>query len=218
MQRPCRSASNISSSTAVPATAAGGSFNVMPDCWPGGSPKRIKADRRLNKGFARAPRDPRLDQLRRRYLPNAISEAVAYLQSPPKQAWLRRRQSDRRHDAILGRFPARQTDYRRRGVALSHSSASRLFFARPVAEVGPAGPPVHLLPLVTPCGCAGAAQNSALPSACGQFRLPSRGPSFAGRCGPTLLRSTSAQAALLSWLVYKAKIAPCLFMVPLPIV
>ena len=110
--------------------------------WWVSEPDRGQTDA-INKGFARARGDIlawlNSDDL---YLPGAVSEAVDYLQTHPQAGMV---YGDAnlidRSGAVLGRFPARQTDYRRLLRGSVHIPQQAAFFRGNLwRQVGPLDP------------------------------------------------------------------------------
>ncbi len=118
----------------------------------------------LNKGFARAHGEIlawiNSDDA---YLPNAISEAVAYLQAHPEAGMVYGDANlidDTTPSLVVSRC---QTDYRRLRRGFVHIPQQAAFFSRDLwRQVGPLAP-VHLCHGLRPVGAPGAAQTSALP-------------------------------------------------------
>jgi len=97
----------------------------------------------INKGFARAKGEI-LAWLNSddTYLPHAIAEAVEFLQSIQKLVWsMGDANLVDENGAILGKFPARQTDYRRLRRGYVHIPQQASFFrASTWQKVGPLDP------------------------------------------------------------------------------
>jgi glycosyltransferase involved in cell wall biosynthesis len=94
----------------------------------------------LNKGFGRATGEIlawlNSDDL---YHPGAVSEAVAFLQANPAVGMVYADANLTNHDgAVIGRFPARQTDYRQMLRGSVHIAQATTFFRADVwRKVGP---------------------------------------------------------------------------------
>jgi len=121
---------------------AGGSRKSDRLTWWVSEPDRGQTDA-LNKGFAHAKGDI-LAWLNSddTYQPNAISQAVDYLQSNP-QVGMVYGDANLIDEAgkIIGKFPARQTDYRRLRQGYVHIPQQASFFrARLWKQVGPLDP------------------------------------------------------------------------------
>ena len=172
----------------------------------------------INKGFARA-RGEILAWLNSddTYQPQAISEAVANLQAHPLVGMVY-------GDAnlidetgqVIGRFPARQTDYRRLRRGYVHIPQQASFFQSSLwRQVGPLDPTfyfamdydlwvriAHLAPL------------EYLPRLWANFRLHETGKSVVAddRCWPEMLRVHWRDGgSWFSWLVMKAKVRPMIY-------
>ncbi len=169
----------------------------------------------INKGFAHATGEVlawiNSDDT---YLPWAVSQAVAYLQQHP-QAGMVYGDADLVDAAgqVLGRFPARQTDYRRLRRGYVHIPQQAAFFRAGLwRQVGPLDPtfyfamdydlwvrlarlaPLHYLPGGRPWA---------------NFRLHSSGKSVAAddRCWPEMLRVHYREGgSWFSLLVLKARL------------
>ncbi len=97
----------------------------------------------INKGFAHAKGEIfawlNSDDT---YLPNAVSEAVAYLQKHPEVGMVYGEANFiDEHGRVLGKFPARQTDYRRLRQGYVHIPQQASFFRAELwHQVGPLDP------------------------------------------------------------------------------
>ena len=172
----------------------------------------------INKGFARA-RGEILAWINSddTYLPHAVSEAVAQLQAHPEAVMVYGDANlvDEK-GAILGRFPARQTDYRRLRRGIVHIPQQASFFrAGAWKQVGPLDPTFYfamdydlwvrlarLAPLVY------------IPRLWANFRLHDSGKSVVSddRCWPEMLRVHWRDGgSWFSWLVMKAKLRPLVY-------
>jgi glycosyltransferase involved in cell wall biosynthesis len=172
----------------------------------------------INKGFARATGQI-LAWLNSddTYQPGAIAEAAAYLESHPETGMVY-------GDAnlidetgnIIGRFPARQTDYRRLRRGYVHIPQQTSFFRADLwRQVGPLDPSFYFamdydlwvrLSRVT--------QLDYSPRVWGNFRLHGNAKSVASddRCWPEMLRVHQREGGhWFSWLVFKAKIRPLVY-------
>jgi glycosyltransferase involved in cell wall biosynthesis len=172
----------------------------------------------LNKGFAQAHGEIlawlNSDDL---YYPGAISEAVAFLQSHP-EAGMVYGDADLvdASGALIGRFPARQTDYRRLRQGYVHIPQQASFFRASLwRQVGPLDPSFYfamdydlwvrlarLAPLVYH------------PRLWAAFRLHGEGKSVAAddRCWPEMLRVHFREGgSVFSRLYLKARLRPLLY-------
>jgi glycosyltransferase involved in cell wall biosynthesis len=172
----------------------------------------------INKGFAQASGEV-LAWLNSddTYLPGAISEVVAFLRDHPEVGMV---YGDANlvdeNGQVLGRFPARQTDYRqlRRGSVHIPQQAS-FFRAELWRRVGPLDPTFYFamdydlwvrLAKITPLR-----YHSRLWA---NFRLHGQGKTLAGddRCYPEMLRVHFREGgSRFSWLVLKAKARPLVY-------
>ncbi|MCI0519668.1 MAG: glycosyltransferase, partial [Chloroflexi bacterium] len=172
----------------------------------------------LNKGFARAQGEIfawlNSDDT---YLPGAVSEAVAYLQAHPEAGMV---YGDANlvdeQGAVIGRFPAAQTDYPRLRRGYVHIPQQSAFFRGELwRRVGPLDESFYFamdydlwvrLAKVAPLH-----YHSRL---WGNFRLHSQGKSVAAddRCWPEMLRVHYREGG--SWfspLAFKARLRPWLY-------
>jgi glycosyltransferase involved in cell wall biosynthesis len=172
----------------------------------------------LNKGFARA-RGEILAWINSddTYLPGAIYEAVAFLQSHQEVGMVY-------GDAnlidetgkVIGQFPARQTDYRKLRKGYVHIPQQSSFFrARLWKQVGPLDPSFYFA--MDYDLWVRLAKVTALyynPRLWANFRLHSHGKSVASddRCWPEMLRVHWREGgSVFSWLVLKAYLRPFLY-------
>jgi glycosyltransferase involved in cell wall biosynthesis len=161
--------------------------------WWVSEPDRGQTDA-LNKGFARASGDIlawiNSDDT---YQPGAIAEAVAYLQAHPEAAMV---YGDAdlidEHGAVLGRFPARQTDYRRLLQGSVHIPQQAAFFRASLwRQVGPLDPTFFFaMDYDLWVRLAKIAPLHYHPRLWANFRLHEEGKSIASdeRCYPEMLR------------------------------
>ena len=172
----------------------------------------------INKGFARASGEI-LAWLNSddTYLPHAMSEAAAYLQSHPEVGMVY-------GDAnlvdetgrMLGPFPARQTDYRRLRRGYVHIPQQAAFFRASLwRQVGPLDPTFYFaMDYDLWVRLARLAPLQYHPRLWANFRLHDGGKSVVAddRCWPEMLRVHRREGGgPLSWLVFKAKIRPLLY-------
>lgn len=148
----------------------------------------------LNKGFARATGQI-LAWLNSddTYLPHAVSEAVAYLQDHPEAGMVYGDADliDAR-GAVLGRFPARQTDYARLRRGYVHIPQQAAFFRAGLwRQVGPLDPTFYFaMDYDLWVRLARLAPLHYHPRLWANFRLHSTGKSVVAddRCWPEMLR------------------------------
>jgi len=172
----------------------------------------------INKGFERAKGDI-LAWLNSddSYLPNALSEAVEFLQTHPQAGMV---YGDANlvdeNGQLLGKFPARQTDYRRLRRGYVHIPQQASFFRAELwREVGPLDPTFYFAmdyDLWVRIARISAIQHH--PRTWAKFRLHDSGKSVAedDRCWPEMVRVHKRDGgSWFSWLVVKAKIRPLLF-------
>jgi len=172
----------------------------------------------INKGFAHA-RGKILAWINSddTYLPHAVSEAVAQLQAHPEAVMIYGDANlvDEK-GAVLGRFPARQTDYRklRRG-SVHIPQQSSFFLAAAWKQVGPLDASFYFAmdyDLWVRLARLGPLMYS--PRLWANFRLHSSGKSVIAdnRCWPEMLRVHYREGgSALSMLYLKAKIRPLIY-------
>jgi glycosyltransferase involved in cell wall biosynthesis len=185
--------------------------------WWTSEPDRGQTDA-INKGFAQARGDI-LAWLNSddTYLPGAISEAVAFLSANPDAGMVYGDANLIDKDGkVIGRFPARQTDYRRLLRGHVHIPQQASFFrANLWLEVGPLDPTfffamdydlwVRLAKIAPLCY---------YPRLWANFRLHGGAKSVAAgdRCWPEMLRVHRREGgSRLSWLSFKAFIRPLVY-------
>jgi glycosyltransferase involved in cell wall biosynthesis len=172
----------------------------------------------INKGFAQA-RGEILAWINSddTYLPGAVSEAVAFLQSHPEAGMV---YGDANlideHNDILGRFPARQTSYRllRRGYV--HIPQQAAFFRAELwRKVGPLDPSFYFaMDFDLWVRIARLAPLQYRPGLWANFRLHGEGKSVIAdnRCWPEMLRVHYREGGRkLSIIFLKAKLRPLIY-------
>jgi glycosyltransferase involved in cell wall biosynthesis len=172
----------------------------------------------INKGFARAKGEI-LAWLNSddTYLPVAVTEAVAFLQAYPEMGMVY-------GDANLvdaagqwiGRFPARQTDYRRLRRGYVHIPQQAAFFRAALwRRVGPLDPTFYFaMDYDLWVRLARVSRLQYYPRLWANFRLHQTGKSVANdeRCWPEMLRVHQREGGgRLSWLYFKARVRPLLY-------
>jgi len=172
----------------------------------------------INKGFAHARGDV-LAWLNSddTYLPQAISEAVAFLQDHPEAGMVY-------GDAnlidetgkVIGKFPARQTDYRRLRRGYVHIPQQSSFFRASLwQQVAPLDPSFFFaMDYDLWVRLARRAPLCYVPRTWANFRLHSAGKSVISddRCWPEMLRVHYREGGSpFSWLVLKAKVRPLVY-------
>jgi glycosyltransferase involved in cell wall biosynthesis len=177
----------------------------------------------INKGFAHAHGDI-LAWLNSddTYLPGAVSEAVAFLQEHP-QIGMVYGDANLIDEAgnVLGRFPARQTDYRRLRRGYVHIPQQASFFRASLwGQVGPLDPTFYFaMDYDLWVRIARLAPLQYRPGLWANFRLHAAGKSVASddRCWPEMLRVHYREGGSpFAWLVFKAKVR-ALFYARLPL-
>jgi len=172
----------------------------------------------INKGFERAKGDVlawlNSDDL---YLPNALSEAVEFLQTHPQVGMVygdANLVDENGH--LLGKFPARQTDYHRLMRGYVHIPQQASFFRAELwRKVGPLDPSFYFAmdyDLWVRIARLSTIQHH--PHTWANFRLHDSGKSVTedDRCWPEMVRVHRREGgSWFSWLVIKAKIRPLLF-------
>lgn len=151
------------------------------------------------------------------YLPDAISEAVDYLQSHPSVGMVYGdAQLIDREGHIIGKFPARQTDYRRLRRGYVHIPQQAAFFRASLwKQVGPLDPSFFFaMDYDLWVRLARLAPITYMPRFWAKFRLHESGKSVISdqRCWPEMLRVHYRDGGSpFSWLVFKAKIRPLVY-------
>jgi glycosyltransferase involved in cell wall biosynthesis len=185
--------------------------------WWVSEPDRGQTDA-INKGFGRA-RGEILAWLNSDdvYLPHAVSEAVAALQEHP-EAGMVYGDANLTDEAgqVIGRFPARQTDYRRLRRGYVHIPQQSAFFRASLwRQVGPLDPSFYFaMDYDLWVRLARRAPLLYLPRLWANFRLHASGKSVASddRCWPEMLRVHYREGGgPFSWLVFKARVRPWLY-------
>lgn len=172
----------------------------------------------LNKGFAKAKGEIlawiNSDDT---YLPGAVSEAVAFLQTHPDVGMVYGDANliDENGD-VLGPFPARQTDYRRLRQGYVHIPQQSSFFRASLwKQVGPLDPSFYFaMDYDLWVRLAKVAPLQYVQRTWANFRLHSLGKSVASddRCWPEMLRVHWREGgSLFSQLVLKAYLRPYLY-------
>ena len=172
----------------------------------------------INKGFSHA-RGEILAWLNSddTYQPGAISQAVEYLQSHPEVGMV---YGDANLiDAsgnIIGKFPARQTDYRRLRRGYVHIPQQASFFQASLwKQVGPLDPSFYFaMDYDLWVRLARISEIHYCPNLWADFRLHGSGKSVVAdnRCWPEMLRVHYREGgSWFSWLVIKAKLRPMLY-------
>ncbi len=151
------------------------------------------------------------------YLPQAVSEAVEYLQSHPDAGMV---YGDANlMDAaggVIGKFPARQTDYRRLREGYVHIPQQSAFFRAGLwKQVGPLDPSFYFaMDYDLWVRLARISELHYLPRTWANFRLHGAGKSVVAddRCWPEMLRVHYRDGgSTFSRLVLKAKLRPLLY-------
>ncbi|OGO38380.1 MAG: hypothetical protein A2W35_04000 [Chloroflexi bacterium RBG_16_57_11] len=172
----------------------------------------------INKGFSRA-RGEILAWLNSddTYQPGAISEAVAFLQAHPQVGMV---YGDANlideSGQVIGRFPARQTDYRRLKRGYVHIPQQASFFRTSLwRQVGPLDTTFFFaMDYDLWVRISRLAPIKYLPRLWANFRLHETGKSVIAddRCWPEMLRVHWRDGgSWLSWLVMKAKVRPLIY-------
>jgi glycosyltransferase involved in cell wall biosynthesis len=172
----------------------------------------------LNKGFSRARGDI-LAWLNSddTYQPGAISQAVDYLQSHPEAGMV---YGDANligtNGEIIGKFPARQTDYRRLRRGYVHIPQQASFFRASLwKQVGPLDPTFYFaMDYDLWVRLARTSELHYCPAMWANFRLHETGKSVVAdnRCWPEMLRVHYRDGgSWFSQLVFKAKLRPLLY-------
>ena len=172
----------------------------------------------LNKGFARAKGEI-LAWLNSddTYLPHAVSEAVEFLQGNPQVGMVYGDANLIDQDGqVIGRFPARQTDYPRLRRGYVHIPQQASFFRTSLwRQVGPLDPTFFFaMDYDLWVRLAKISRLQYHPRLWANFRLHQAGKSVAAddRCWPEMLRVHYREGGgPLSRLVFKAKIRSLLY-------
>lgn len=172
----------------------------------------------LNKGFARAKGEI-LAWLNSddTYLPGAIREVVTFLQAHPQVGMVYGDANlTDETGQVLGRFPARQTDYRRLRQGYVHIPQQAAFFRASLwRQVGPLDPSFYFaMDYDLWVRLARRAPIAYHPRLWANFRLHSAGKSVAAddRCWPEMLRVHYREGgSWLSPLVFKARLRPLVY-------
>jgi glycosyltransferase involved in cell wall biosynthesis len=172
----------------------------------------------INKGFARAQGEIlawiNSDDT---YLPHAVSQAVGFLQEHPEVGMVYGDANLIDEDGIVvGRFPARQTDYRRLRRGYVHIPQQASFFRADLWRlVGPLDPTFYFaMDYDLWVRLASIAPLRYYPRLWANFRLHSTGKSVISdnHCWPEMLRVHWRDGgSWFSWLVLKAKIRPFIY-------
>lgn len=172
----------------------------------------------LNKGFAHAKGEIfawlNSDDT---YLPGAITEAVDFLQTHPEAGMVYGDANLVNEEGqMIGRFPARQTDYRRLRRGYVHIPQQAAFFrSRLWKQVGPLDPSFYFaMDYDLWVRLAKVAPICYHPRRWANFRLHQSGKSVIAddRCWPEMLRVHQREGGnWLSWLTFKAKIRPLVY-------
>jgi glycosyltransferase involved in cell wall biosynthesis len=151
------------------------------------------------------------------YLPGAVSEAVTYLIDHPDTGMVYGDANLIDEDGrILGKFPARQTDYRRLRRGYVHIPQQASFFRMDLwKKVGPLDPSFYFaMDYDLWVRFANLTRIDYYSRLWANFRLHGDAKSVSedDRCWPEMLRVHRREGGgLLSWIVFKAKIRPLLF-------
>ncbi len=185
--------------------------------WWTSEPDRGQTDA-INKGFAHAQGEI-LAWLNSddTYLPGAITEAVDFLQANP-QAGMVYGDADLVDEsgAIIGKFPARQTDYRRLRQGYVHIPQQTSFFRASLWQrVGPLDPSFYFaMDYDLWVRLARLAPLCYYPRTWATFRLHDTGKSVVAddRCWPEMLRVHRREGGgWLSLLAFKARLRPLIY-------
>lgn len=172
----------------------------------------------INKGFAHASGEI-LAWLNSddSYLPGAVSEAVRFLRANPEVGMVYGDADliDERGN-VIGRFPARQTDYQRLRRGYVHIPQQAAFFRADLWNlVGPLDPSFYFaMDFDLWVRLAKIAPLKYHPCKWANFRLHGEAKSLAAdeRCWPEMVRVHRREGGgWLSWLVFKAKIRPHIY-------
>jgi glycosyltransferase involved in cell wall biosynthesis len=172
----------------------------------------------INKGFACA-RGEILAWINSddTYQPHAVKEAVEFLNSHPEIGMVYGDANliDEK-GAVIGKFPARQTDYRRLRRGYVHIPQQASFFRASLwKEVGPLDPTFYFaMDYDLWVRIAHLAPIHYHPQLWANFRLHRSGKSVVedSRCWPEMLRVHQREGGnMFSWLVFKAKVRPLVY-------
>ena len=185
--------------------------------WWTSEPDRGQTDA-INKGFDRARGDI-LAWLNSddTYLPGAISEAVRFLSANPEAGMVYGDANLIDDDGqVIGRFPARQTDYRRLMRGYVHIPQQASFFRAELwRQVGPLDPSFFFaMDYDLWVRLAKIAPLYYYPRLWANFRIHGKAKSVAAddRCWPEMLRVHRREGGgWLSWLSFKAYIRPRIY-------
>jgi glycosyltransferase involved in cell wall biosynthesis len=169
----------------------------------------------INKGFARATGQIfawlNSDDT---YQPGAIAEAVNYFESHPEAGMVYGDANLIDEEGnVIGRFPARQTDYRRLMQGYVHVPQQAAFFRGDLwRQVGPLDPTFYFaMDYDLWVRLSRVSRLDYYPSIWANFRMHGSAKSIAAddRCWPEMLRVYQREGGgWLSWLMFKAKIRP----------
>lgn len=172
----------------------------------------------INKGFARTQGDIlawlNSDDV---LLPHAVSEAVEFLQTHPEVGMVYGDANLIDQDGkVIGKFPARQTDYRRLRQGYVHIPQQAAFFRASLwRQVGPLDPTFYFaMDYDLWVRLARLAPLQYLPKLWASFRLHGTGKSVIAndRCWPEMLRVHYREGGnWFSPLVFKARIRPLIY-------
>jgi glycosyltransferase involved in cell wall biosynthesis len=151
------------------------------------------------------------------YLPNTVSQAVEFLQSHPNVGMVYGNANlIDEHGKVIGKFPARQTDYRllRRGYVHIPQQSS-FFRARLWQKVGPLDPTFHFaMDYDLWVRLAHITTLHYFPVLWANFRLHGAGKSMVSddRCWPEMVRVHRRDGgSWCSWLIFKAMLRPLVY-------
>jgi glycosyltransferase involved in cell wall biosynthesis len=172
----------------------------------------------INKGFARAKGDIfawlNSDDT---YLPNALAEAVEYLENNPEIGMV---YGDanliNENGQVIGKFPARKTDYRRLQRGFVHIPQQASFFRAELwRRVGPLDPTFYFaMDYDLWVRLSRISSLTYQPRTWANFRLHGSGKSVSAddRCWPEMVRVHYREGgSWFSWLVLKSKVRPVLY-------
>ena len=151
------------------------------------------------------------------YLPGAVGEAVHYLVTHPEAGMVYGDANLVDEDGqVIGRFPAKQTDYRRLRRGYVHIPQQASFFRASLwKRVGPLDPTFFFaMDYDLWVRLARLAPLHYTPRLWANFRLHGGGKSVVAddRCWPEMLRVHQREGgSRLSWLYFKARIRPLLY-------